>query len=226
MVQVKQILNGERQYDRIEGPTGPIVYPAGFVYLFSAFYYLTNGGDIFQGQILFAGVYVISLAVVMTLYIRCKLPPYSLVLLCLSKRTHSIFVLRMFNDPVAMLGVYIMTWCLTKQRWTAAAVWFSLALSVKMNVLLFAPGLAFLLVSALGWIPAIRLGLLAGALQVILGLPFLLTYPYEYHSGSAVLWVEWNRQLPYDPIDSKERKHKNPIRFPFSALRLLGTFHQ
>ncbi|KAJ1649967.1 dolichyl-P-Man:Man(5)GlcNAc(2)-PP-dolichol alpha-1,3-mannosyltransferase [Dispira simplex] len=184
MVQVKQTMDGERQYNRIQGPAGPIVYPAGFVYLFSAFYHLTNGGDILQGQILFAGLYVVSLAVVMTLYIRCKLPPYTLVLLCLSKRIHSIFLLRMFNDPVAMLGVYIMAWCLTKQRWTAAAVWFSLALSVKMNVLLFAPGLAFLLVSALGWMPALRLGLLAGVIQLFLGLPFLLTHPYEYVTGA------------------------------------------
>ncbi|KAJ1647977.1 dolichyl-P-Man:Man(5)GlcNAc(2)-PP-dolichol alpha-1,3-mannosyltransferase [Dispira simplex] len=180
MVQVKQIMNGERQYDRIQGPTGPIVYPAGHVYLFSALYHLTDGGDILQGQILFAGLYMASLALVMTLYIQCKLPPYTLLLLCLSKRIHSVFLLRMHNDTVAMLGVYIMAWCLTKQRWRAAAVWFSLALSVKMNILLFAPGLAFLLVSALGWMPALRLGLLVSVIQVVLGLPFLLTYPYEY----------------------------------------------
>ncbi|KAJ1969618.1 dolichyl-P-Man:Man(5)GlcNAc(2)-PP-dolichol alpha-1,3-mannosyltransferase [Dispira parvispora] len=180
MIQVRQILDGERRYDRIQGPTGPIVYPAGHVYLFSALYHLTDGGRILQGQMFFAGLYVVSLAVVMALYIQCKLPPYSLLLLCVSKRIHSVFLLRMHNDTVAMLGVYVMAWCLTKQRWTAAVVWFSLALSVKMSVLLFAPGLAFLLVAALGWMPALRLGLLTSVIQVALGLPFLLSYPYEY----------------------------------------------
>ena len=67
------------------------------------------------------------------------MPPWTLVLLCLSKRLHSIFMLRMFNDGVAMMLAYIATWLLTKRSWRAALTLFSAAVSVKMNVLLMAP---------------------------------------------------------------------------------------
>ena len=36
-----------------------------------------------------------------------QVPPYVLVFMCLtSYRIHSIFILRMFNDPVAMIFLY------------------------------------------------------------------------------------------------------------------------
>lgn len=76
----------------------------------------------------------------MALYIRSKaVPPVVLVLLCLSKRLHSIYLLRLFNDGVAMLAAYIAIWLLISQRWRASLLAFSAAVSVKMNVLLMAP---------------------------------------------------------------------------------------
>ena len=83
---------------------------------------------------------VLLQATVMALYIRSKaVPPVVLTLLCLSKRLHSIYMLRLFNDGVAMLAAYIAIWLLISQRWRAALVAFSAAVSVKMNVLLMAP---------------------------------------------------------------------------------------
>ncbi|XP_078010795.1 dol-P-Man:Man(5)GlcNAc(2)-PP-Dol alpha-1,3-mannosyltransferase isoform X3 [Phascolarctos cinereus] len=59
-----------------------------------------------------------------------------------------------------------------------------LAVSVKMNVLLFAPGLLFLLLSQFGLRGALpKLGICA-LLQVVLGLPFLLENPAGYLSRS------------------------------------------
>ena len=79
-------------------------------------------------------------AVVMGLYIRTRaVPPWVLILLCLSKRLHSIYLLRLFNDGVAMLVAYIAVWLLVSQRWRASMVAFSAAVSIKMNVLLMAP---------------------------------------------------------------------------------------
>jgi hypothetical protein len=52
MQEVKHYLYGERNYINIYGDTGPLVYPAGFLYVFSALYYVTNhGANIFAGKL-------------------------------------------------------------------------------------------------------------------------------------------------------------------------------
>src|SRR5712664_536171 len=94
MQHVSLFQSGERDYTRIEGDTGPLVYPAGHVYVYSFLYDVTDGGrDILLGQILFAILYLLTLAVVMACYIRAQAPPYLFLLLILSKRLHSVYVL-------------------------------------------------------------------------------------------------------------------------------------
>lgn len=44
MQEVNYFLNGERDYYLIKGDTGPLVYPAGFVYFYSAIHWITDGG--------------------------------------------------------------------------------------------------------------------------------------------------------------------------------------
>lgn len=61
-------------------------------------------------QIVFAGLYLATQAVVMSLYVRAQsMPPWSLALLCMSRRMHSIYVLRLFNDCWAMFVAYLAT---------------------------------------------------------------------------------------------------------------------
>lgn len=48
MDEVKGVIDGEYDYKELKGPTGPLVYPAGFVYIFGAFYYLTDYGNLCQ----------------------------------------------------------------------------------------------------------------------------------------------------------------------------------
>jgi hypothetical protein len=56
----------------------------------------------------FAGLYVATVAAVLAiLWLARPCPPYVAILLCVSKRLHSIFVLRLFNDGIAMLLLYI-----------------------------------------------------------------------------------------------------------------------
>ena len=66
-------------------------------------------------------------------------PPWALGLLCLSKRLHSIYMLRLFNDCVAVLLAYAATALLLERCWRSAALMYSAAVSVKMSVLLMAP---------------------------------------------------------------------------------------
>lgn len=73
MEQIAQFVSGERDYTKIEGGTGPLVYPAAHVYLYTGLYYLTEGGkDIFLAQQLFAILYMVTLAVVMACYWQAK----------------------------------------------------------------------------------------------------------------------------------------------------------
>lgn len=73
MQQVEQYLGGERDYMLIKGATGPLVYPAAHVYIYSGLYRLTDGGkDIQKAQIIFAGLYLGVLSLVMACYRKAK----------------------------------------------------------------------------------------------------------------------------------------------------------
>lgn len=51
MSQVSGFLGGERDYRNLKGDTGPLVYPAGFLYIYSAFQYVT-GGEVYPAQVI------------------------------------------------------------------------------------------------------------------------------------------------------------------------------
>lgn len=137
---------GERDYALIKGQTGPLVYPAGFLYTFTALFYATSRGSIAMAQWLFAVVYLLNQYVMMRIYIATQaVPPWTLLLLCLSKRVHSIFLLRLFNDGITMLLANVAMLLLVQRRWRLSLLLFSAALSVKMNVLLLAPPVAIIL---------------------------------------------------------------------------------
>ena len=67
MEQVSLYLSGERNYINLVGGTGPLVYPAAHVYIYRFLYYLTNSGtDIRLAQYLFMGLYLDTLALVLS----------------------------------------------------------------------------------------------------------------------------------------------------------------
>lgn len=69
MQQVSQYLDGERDYTVIKGATGPLVYPAAHVYIYSILYKLTDGGkNILLAQAIFAWLYLGILTIVMACY--------------------------------------------------------------------------------------------------------------------------------------------------------------
>lgn len=227
-------VEGEYNYRNIRGNTGPLVYPAGFLYLFALLRYWTNlGTNIRTAQYIFMIFYLLIQLCVLYIYqqtiqtLRDYYPKLKKVLqqqpqqepqqqqandaahsssqsnrmklidqlchdiwmiriammmICLSKRLHSIFILRLFNDGPTMLLFYISLVCFIRHYWNIGCVIFSLAVSIKMNVLLFAPGLLLLLLQISPNLPVviIRLLLCCALPQIILGLPFLLSYPESY----------------------------------------------
>jgi len=120
MQEVEGVLGGEYNYTNLRGDTGPLVYPAGFVYLYMGFHWITEKGfNILLAQYIFHGLYLIFIAVLFYIYNKAKLlPPWAYVLICMSRRIHSIFVLRLFNDCWAMLLLYIAVAFFIKNRWS------------------------------------------------------------------------------------------------------------
>ncbi|MBA0716898.1 hypothetical protein Golax_004752, partial [Gossypium laxum] len=120
--------------------------------------------------ILFGILYIINLGIVLLIYVKTDvLPWWALILLCLSKRVHSIFVLRLFNDCFAMTLLHAAMGSILFGWWHLGLIIFSAAVSIKMNVLLYAPSLFILMLKAMSISGVISA--LAGAALVQEALP-------------------------------------------------------
>ncbi|XP_039745339.1 lethal(2)neighbour of tid protein 2 [Pararge aegeria] len=187
MQECEGFLNGTLNYSKLRGDTGPLVYPAGFVYIYSIFYFLTNHGENIKfAQYIFIGIYLILLSLVLRIYTKTrKVPPYVLVITILtSYRIHSIHILRMFNDPVAVLFLYASLNFFLDSKWYLGSLFYSLAVSIKMNILLYAPALFFFYLLNLGLKDTVKQLMLCAVVQLLLGLPFLIVEPVAYIKGS------------------------------------------
>jgi alpha-1,3-mannosyltransferase len=191
MDQVSIYQAGERNDYNIRGGTGPLVYPAGFLYVYSWLQTLTSlsidgkkaaataTSSIYRGQQIFVLFYLIQATIVLWIYslvarqyhnhlsaslskkrkddeetipLRVANSVWSwrmaMHLCCLSKRIHSIYILRLFNDGPAMMLLYLSIILFIYGRWKVGCVVYSTAVSIKMNILLFAPGLLLLLLQS------------------------------------------------------------------------------
>jgi alpha-1,3-mannosyltransferase len=211
MEQISQFLSGERDYTKIRGGTGPLVYPAAHVYTYTGLYYLTDEGkEIFFAQQVFALLYLTTLTIVMACYWRAKVrgtriafhqtgeltrsskaPPYVFPLLILSKRLHSIFVLRCFNDCFAVFFLWLAIFFLQHRSWKPAALFYTWGLGIKMSLLLTLPAVGIVLFLGAGLSSSIRLAVIMGLVQVLIGVPFLASNPWGY-LGKA---FEFSRQF-------------------------------
>lgn len=213
MQECEGFLNGTLDYSQLRGDTGPLVYPAGFVYIYSLFYFLTGQGEnIRLAQYIFIGIYLLQLCLVLRIYIKTKkVPPYVLVIAILtSYRIHSIYVLRLFNDPIAVLFLYAALNFFMDSKWYLGSIFYSLGVSVKMNILLYAPALFFFYLTNLGFKATIVQLFICGVIQVVLGLPFLLSSPVAYLKGSFDIgrvfnhtWTVNYRFLDVDVFENK-----------------------
>jgi len=182
MEEVEGFLGGELDYSKLEGGTGPLVYPAGFVWLYSVLFFWTKGGvDVRMAQWCFVGLYGVTVALVADLHRRVGIPWWTLVPLMLSRRIHSLYMLRLFNDCWAiglLLGAIYLLAVMRKWRW--GTLMFSVAVSVKMNVLLGAPGLLCVLLRSVPRMEVLRCLCIAAGWQLFVALPFLILHPCAY----------------------------------------------
>ncbi|KAL7786315.1 ALG3 domain-containing protein [Trichoderma ceciliae] len=195
MEQVAQFVDGERDYVRMEGGTGPLVYPAAHVYIYTGLYHLTDkGADIFLAQQLFAVLYMATLALVMLCYWKAKVPPYVFPLLILSKRLHSVFVLRCFNDCFAAFFLWLSIYSFQRRAWTVGALAYTIGLGVKMSLLLVLPAVVVVLFLGRGFQGALRLVWLMVQVQLVLAIPFITTN-WAGYLGRA---FELSRQFKFE----------------------------
>lgn len=167
MQQVSLYISGERDYPSIKGSTGPLVYPAAHVYIYTLLYHVTDKGrDILLGQIFFAALYLATLVVVIACYRQVGAPPYLFPLLVLSKRLHSIYMLRMFNDGVAAFALWVAIYLFLGRKWTAAVAIWSFGVAIKMTLVLLVPGIGMILLLRLGLVRSVGLGAMAVLIQV------------------------------------------------------------
>ncbi|CAG7827215.1 unnamed protein product, partial [Allacma fusca] len=230
MQEVEGFLNGTLDYQYLKGDTGPLVYPAGFVYVFSVFYYVTERGtNLLTAQWIFGGLYLTLIYQVFRIYSRSrKVPPYALLFLTFSSyRIHSIFVLRLFNDPIAIILAYVAINAFLDGRWTLGSLAFSFAVSIKMNVLLYAPALLIVFLTQLSLFDAVIQLAVCGSLQVVLALPFLLVNPWSYISRSfdlgRVFLFEWTVNWKFLPEEYFLNRYFH-IALLASHLIMLGVF--
>lgn len=151
MQHISLYISGERDYIHLTGSTGPLVYPAAHLYLYRVLYELTDSGrDVLVAQKLFLVLYLVTLAVVLSCYRKAGAPAWVLVLLSASKRVHSIFVLRLFNDCFAVLFLWGAIWCYQRGFWRVGTDLFAVGLGVKMSLLLALPAVGVVLWLGMG----------------------------------------------------------------------------
>jgi len=213
MQEVEGVVNGTFDYSQLKGDTGPLVYPAGFVWLFMGLYYITSHGtNIVFAQCLFSLLYVATLALVFRILCRTKkVPPFIFaVISCTSYRIHSIFILRLFNDPVALFLLYAAINLFMDNHWSLGSLMFSLAVSVKMNILLYAPALLLAYLAILGPTATLQQLTICAGTQLLLAVPFLVSNPINYIVGAfnlgRVFLFQWTvnwRFLPEELFVSR-----------------------
>lgn len=174
MQQVSIFLSGTTDYYLIKGDTGPLVYPSFHVYIYSALYYLTDHGtNIFQAQCIFALLYLVTVALVMECYTRAGAPPWLLATLVCSKRLHSIFLLRLFNDAWVALALWGMIYAFQRKWWNAGAGLFTLGLGMKMSMLLVLPAAGVIVLQGHGTSEASFIGMICGMVLMVSSFPFV-----------------------------------------------------
>lgn len=185
MEQVDMVANGERDYAKIRGAQGPLVYPAGFVWLYGLLRRFTHG-SVSAAQPYFVALLAVDAAATGAVYAKAfaevpsRFQPVLLSLLASSRRAHSVFVLRLFNDAPCATMTHVAILALISGYPMCACVLYSTAVSIKMSALLYAPAWYVVLASRGGHRYAVTGVAICAIVQVALAWPFVLFDPVAY----------------------------------------------
>lgn len=206
-IQQIQIINdGELDYSLVKGDTGQIVYPAGFVQIYQVLNWLTDEGtDIHAGQTAFGYLLALTNFLVIIAYTMTpEFQPWPVYCLLLSKRLFSIYVLRLFNDCFTTVCMVSVTILLQQAAYwykkggssisfllaMVAADLYSIAISIKMNALLYFPGFIIVAYFLCGE-NLLKFGtvlLVIPIVQVLMGWKFLL----PFFNDEEASYIRWN----------------------------------
>lgn len=103
-----------------------------------------------------------------------------LLICCLSYKMHSTYLLRMFNDCVAIFFMNLCVLCSIQNKWVVSVVLYSVALSIKMNILLYLPGILLAINWTYNYFATLGAVFFIIAFQLIIAIPFLQTNPSGY----------------------------------------------
>lgn len=113
-------------HDAISFVNLKISYPAGHLLIHRFLHLVTDGGaNMALAQQIYGGLYLVSQFLTIAVYAAAgDVPNYLLLALPLSKRLHSIYVLRMFNDCWAIPLLLTSILMLRRRKLGAASVLF------------------------------------------------------------------------------------------------------
>lgn len=112
-------------------------------------------------------------------------------MLILSKRLHSIFMLRCFNDGFAVFALWLAIYMYQRRMWTLGSMAYSFGIGIKMSLLLALPAVGVVLFLARGVQGSLKQAWLMAQLQIVFALPFVSKSAYAYLSRA----FEFSRQF-------------------------------
>ena len=122
-------------------------------------------------------------------------------MLILSKRLHSIFMLRLFNDCFAVFFLWTAIYFFQRRIWTMGSQAYSWGVGVKMSLLLALPAVGIILFLGRGMTGSLKQAWMMAQLQIVIALQFLPTNMAGYFRRafefSRVFMFKWTVNWRY-----------------------------
>ena len=179
-------------YNELMHYHGPCTYPAGFMYLYTPLYLLSNSSlQLFQ--VIWALLESLQYIVIYKIIRKVDLPIYLSILPILSNRLHLYNVRVVINDFPVVFLMFLTVYMILNKRYTLASLLYSFVLSNKLNFIFYSPAILVVYLGNLGIKSTILQLIIMGISHLLIALPFLIKEPIAYLSnaydiGRTLLW--------------------------------------